>query len=148
MLELKAARSVVEPVRDLASALEEFALLLELGAAEGEELVVDDLETLLPRIELGIEKLDFRVMLGGPNDRNNAYVQLAPGAGGVDSCDWAGMLMRMYVRWAERRGFKVSEVFALLLVSGQRANQRFDLFEIDQQRLRLLVIVPEVGAFH
>jgi peptide chain release factor 2 len=49
-------------------------------------------------------------MLGGPDDRMGAYVQFAPGAGGVDAADWAGLLLRMYVRWAERKGYKVSEV--------------------------------------
>jgi len=103
-------RSVVEPVRAVQTALEEFDLLAQMGADEGEEHVIADLDALVQRIEADIEKLDFRVMLGGPNDRCGAYVQFSPGAGGVDSCDWAGMLYRMYARWAERKGFKVTEL--------------------------------------
>jgi peptide chain release factor 2 len=72
--------------------------------------VLPELEALMPRIEEGIHKLDFRVMLGGPQDHCGAYIQFSPGAGGVDACDWAGMLFRLYIRWAERKGFKVSEV--------------------------------------
>ena len=107
---MKAARSVVEPVRKLATAFEEFDLLVEMGRDEGDALVVGDMDALVPGIEAEIEKLDFRVMLGGPNDRLGAFVQFSPGAGGVDASDWAGMLLRMYVRWAERRGYEVSEI--------------------------------------
>jgi peptide chain release factor 2 len=68
------------------------------------------MEALLPRIETLVHELDFRVMLGGHNDRNGAFVQFTPGAGGVDSCDWAGMLVRMIVRWAEKKGYRVTEI--------------------------------------
>lgn len=107
---MKLARSIVEPVRALAKDFEEFEVLVEMGREEGDEQVVGDVERLVPQIQQRIEELDFRVMLSGPTDANSAYVQFSPGAGGVDSCDWAGMLMRMYVRWAERKGYKVSEI--------------------------------------
>jgi len=107
---MKAARSVVEPVRKLAGFLEEFGTLREMGAESGEELVLGDMEALVPKIEDAVHELDFRVMLGGHNDPSSAFVQLTPGAGGVDSCDWAAMLMRMIVRWGERRGYDVSEI--------------------------------------
>jgi peptide chain release factor 2 len=107
---MKAARSVVEPVRKLAGFLEEFGTLREMGAESGEELVLGDMEALVPKIEDAVHELDFRVMLGGHNDSSSAFVQLTPGAGGVDSCDWAAMLMRMIVRWGERRGYDVSEI--------------------------------------
>jgi peptide chain release factor 2 len=108
--EMKSARSVVEPVRKLQALLEEFDLLEQMGKEEGDEHVVSDMDALLPRIEDGIHDLDFRVMLGGHNDRCGAFVQITPGAGGVDSCDWAGMLLRMIVRWAERKGYAVTEL--------------------------------------
>ena len=107
---MKAARSVVEPVRKLAGFLEEFGTLREMGAESGEELVLGDMEALVPKIEDAVHELDFRVMLGVHNDPSSAFVQLTPGAGGVDSCDWAAMLMRMIVRWGERRGYDVSEI--------------------------------------
>ena len=110
MAEAKHARSIVEPVKALASGFEEFGILLELSAGDGEAQVLPEMEALIPRLEQGIQALDFRVMLGGPQDHCGAYIQFAAGAGGVDACDWAGMLMRLYVRWAERKGFKVSEV--------------------------------------
>ena len=107
---MKAARSVVEPVTKLASLLEEFDTLRQMGEEAGEEQVAADMEALLPRIEDALHELDFRVMLGGPNDRCGAFVQFTPGAGGVDSCDWAAMLVRMIARWAERKGYRVSEL--------------------------------------
>lgn len=107
---MKLVRSVVEPVRAVQTALEEFDILVEMAKEAGEAEVVQEIDALMPRIEEGVGALDFRVMLGGPNDRCGAFISFNPGAGGVDSCDWAGMLMRMYIRWAERRGYDVSEV--------------------------------------
>jgi peptide chain release factor 2 len=107
---MKLARGVVEPVKALATMLDEYDLLRQMGEEEGQEHVIADLEGLVPRIEAAIEDLDFRVMLGGHNDRSGAFVQFTPGAGGVDSCDWAAMLVRMIARWAERKGYKVTEI--------------------------------------
>ena len=107
---MKSARSIVEPVQGVTSLLEEFDLLREMGAEGGEAQVVDDMAALLPRIESAVHDLDFRVMLGGHNDRCGAFVQFTPGAGGVDSCDWAGMLVRMIARWAEKKGYRVTEI--------------------------------------
>ena len=107
---MKSARSIVEPVKGVAYLLEEFDLLHEMGAEAGEEQVVGDMEALVPKIENLVHDLDFRVMLGGHNDRCGAFVQFTPGAGGVDSCDWAAMLVRMIARWAEKKGYKVTEI--------------------------------------
>lgn len=102
-------RSVVDPVRKVDTAYEELELLREM-AKDDEAGILSEVETTLATIENGIRDLDFRVMLGGPNDRCGAYVQFAPGAGGIDAADWASMLLRMYGRWAERKGYKVTEV--------------------------------------
>ncbi len=101
---------MVEPIRAVQQALEDHAVALELGAEAGAGELEDELESLEQKIEKGLTELDFRVMLGGENDQANAFVQITPGAGGVDSCDWAGMLLRMNTRWAEGKGFKVEEV--------------------------------------
>jgi peptide chain release factor 2 len=107
---MKSSRSIVEPVKGVTNLLEEFDLLREMGAEAGEDQVVGDMEALLPRIEDLVHDLDFRVMLGGHNDRCGAFVQFTPGAGGVDSCDWAAMLVRMVARWAEKKGYRVTEI--------------------------------------
>jgi peptide chain release factor 2 len=108
--EKRHARGVVEPIRAIETALEEVEIHRELGQGGNEEQVVGEIEALCAKIEDGLSALDFRVMLGGPNDAANAFVQITPGAGGVDSCDWAGILLRMYTRWAESKGFKVEEI--------------------------------------
>ena len=86
------------------NAHEEAEILAELAEEEGEEAVLEDMEVLVGISVKGIDALEFRVMLGGPQDECNAYLQISAGAGGVDSCDWAGMLLRMFTRWAESKG--------------------------------------------
>ncbi len=102
---------MVEPVRRLQGGFEEVDLLLEM-AEEGGELaeVVDDLDATLDGAKGTLDDLEFKVMLGGPSDQMGAFLQISAGAGGVDACDWASMLMRMYVRWAERRKFDLTQV--------------------------------------
>ncbi len=107
---MKEVTSVVVPVRRVATAYEELAILADMAKDGDESGVIDDAETAVLAIEQGVHDLDFRVMLGGPNDRLGAYVQFTPGAGGVDAADWASMLVRMYVRWGEKRGYKVTEL--------------------------------------
>jgi peptide chain release factor 2 len=110
MGEKKTAKTVIEPIDVVESALEEIELLGQLAEEEGEELVLEDAERAIRIVEKGIEALDFRVMLGSPQDKCNAFVAISAGAGGVDACDWAAILMRMYVRWGEAHGFEVVEV--------------------------------------
>lgn len=110
MGEKKAAKTVVDPIEEVAGSLEEIELLAQLAEDEGEELVLDDANAAISVVEKGIEALDFRVMLGAPQDKCNAFVAISAGAGGVDACDWAAILMRMYVRWGEAHGFDVNEM--------------------------------------
>jgi peptide chain release factor 2 len=101
---------VAEPVRAVQTALEEVDTYVELGESEGADEVAADVERLLAGADKLVGELEFRVMLGGPNDAASAFLVITAGAGGVDSCDWAGMLLRMYVRWAERKGFDVEHI--------------------------------------
>ncbi len=90
--------------------LEELEINAQMGDEMGAGQVEAELEQLCGEIEATLHKLDFRVMVGGPQDHLNAFLQITPGAGGVDSCDWAGMMLRMYSRWAEQKGYKIEEV--------------------------------------
>jgi len=83
---------------------DDLAVLLEFADA-GED-IVDDLDRDLAAYETEIEAAETKKMLGGEHDRSNAIVTIHPGAGGTESQDWAEMLMRMYLRWTERRGFR------------------------------------------
>lgn len=108
---MKGLRLVVDPMRALVAALEEVDLLLEMAEEGGElEEVAEEIEGLLKGGVEKVEGLEFQVMLGGPSDSQGAFLQISAGAGGADACDWASMLMRMYIRWAEIRGFDVTEV--------------------------------------
>ncbi len=106
----KAAKTVVDPIDKVAGAIEEIDLLAEMAAEEGEELVIEEAEAAISIVEKGIEALDFRVMLGAPQDKCNAFIAISAGAGGVDACDWAGILFRMYARWGDAHEFDVEEV--------------------------------------
>jgi len=88
--------------RDVSEALE----LLELGAAENDEGVVRDVENTVPNLEARVRQAELRRMLSGPLDHGNAIVSIHPGTGGTDAKDWAEMLLRMYLRWCERQGYK------------------------------------------
>ena len=110
IVELKALKASVEPVREAEEALEEIEVLVEMGSESGEDQVLGDLETTVARLEKVVGALEFQVMLGGDHDRNGAYLAISAGAGGVDSCDWAEMLLRMYLRWAEAKEFDLTEV--------------------------------------
>ena len=86
--------------------------LAELAEGEegGAEAVAADLEAALDTAEAELHGLEFQLMLGGEADHRNAFLTVQSGAGGLDASDFAEMLVRMYQRWAERRGFTVEEV--------------------------------------
>ena len=85
-------------------------MLLELGAAENDESVISEVENTLPALEKRVRASELERMLAGPVDHANAIVSIHPGAGGTDAKDWAAMLLRMYLRWCERRGYKTEMV--------------------------------------
>ena len=92
--------------------------LLDLLAAEPDEDLSAELEAETSNLEDAVAGLELRTMLQGPDDRLDAILTVHPGAGGTESQDWAEMLMRMYKRWADRRGYKVA---VLDLVPGEEA---------------------------
>jgi peptide chain release factor 2 len=99
----KHVESSLELAKKLRSALEDVGTLIELRD-EGED-VDSDLETAARTLEQEISDTETRTLLSGPHDLNDAIVTIHPGAGGTESQDWAEMLLRMYLRWAERKGY-------------------------------------------
>lgn len=85
----------------------ELSGLLEMALAENEAGLFTEINEGVIALEKTVSNLELTTMLGGEYDRFNAYLTIHPGAGGTESQDWAEMLLRMYVRWAERRGYKV-----------------------------------------
>jgi len=86
------------------SQVEDAQVLFEF--AEEDETSVKELHTLLDRLEHDVGQAETEMLLAGENDRRNAICTIHPGAGGTESQDWAEMLLRMYLKWAEQRGFK------------------------------------------
>ena len=89
--------------QDLSDNLE----MIELGAAEGDEEVVKDAEEALKTLRQTAAKKELDALLDGEADSNDTFLEINSGAGGTESCDWALMLSRMYVRWAEKKGYTV-----------------------------------------
>ena len=89
--------------RDLSDNLE----LIELGEAEGDAEVVQEAEAALKALAARARQKELEALLDGEADGNDTFLEINAGAGGTESCDWASMLARMYVRWAERHGYKV-----------------------------------------
>ena len=90
--------------------LDDNVTLLELGEAEGDSSVVEEGEAALARLDQDAQRRSVEALLSGEADSMDTYIEVHAGAGGTESQDWASMLMRMYMRWAERRGFKVKVI--------------------------------------
>jgi peptide chain release factor 2 len=98
---------------ELATRAEEARLLWEMATEAGDESHGAEIAESLAALRDAIEAFEIKVILSGPQDAKNAILSIHPGAGGTESQDWAQMLVRMYLRWAEREGFK-AEVVDLL----------------------------------
>ena len=107
--EVSRIRSLLNPLRDLERAVGDFDALQELAAEETETVqhaqADREVAAEYARVLKQLEEFELRQFLSGPNDRSHAFVTIHSGAGGTESCDWADMLLRMYNRWIERRGF-------------------------------------------
>ena len=106
MKELAALKSEVEQWRSLESRVEAAEDLTALAIEEKDVSLLDTLTEELAEITKSVADLEFTLALSGPHDRRNAILAIHAGAGGVDSQDWAQMLMRMYLRWAETKGYR------------------------------------------
>lgn len=101
-------RTWVDPFRTVGKLCGDIKSLLELVAVENDHSILEEIQKEMDVLEHEIEKLEFKKMLGGPHDTNNAIVMIHSGAGGTEACDWVSMLYRMYTRWIERRDFKLT----------------------------------------
>ena len=89
----------------MSSGLADAGELLEMAAEEGDQGAVDDVVSELQRLQESLEKLEFRRMFNGEMDANNCYLDIQAGSGGTEAQDWANILLRMYLRWADQHGF-------------------------------------------
>ena len=97
---------MVSTFRSLDDGLGDAAELLELAEAEDDAATVNEVAADLDKLERRLAALEFRRMFSGEMDAHNAFVDIQSGSGGTEAQDWANMLLRMYLRWGERRGFK------------------------------------------
>ncbi|MFC1890758.1 peptide chain release factor 2 [Thermodesulfobacteriota bacterium] len=108
--ERKGMEKLIEQFSNLEKEIDEGVLMLELAEEEGDEAAVAEVRSDLGGFEDRLRGMELKRMLGGPDDGRNAIVLIHSGAGGTEAQDWAEMLLRMYLRWAERRGFSTTIV--------------------------------------
>jgi peptide chain release factor 2 len=114
------AQTVINEANDLKDKVRQFSLLAdayenlevsyELVKEEADEELQKELEKELQTLTKEMNEFELALLLSEPYDKNNAILELHPGAGGTESQDWASMLLRMYTRWAERKGYKVETI--------------------------------------
>jgi peptide chain release factor 2 len=97
----------IEGYEALARELDDHRALIQLGQDEGDQEVVAESEAAIGRLRDIASQKEIEALLDGEADSNDTFLEVNAGAGGTESCDWAAMLARMYVRWAERHGYKV-----------------------------------------
>lgn len=107
---IKNLKSRVEPWRELVSKVDDIETLYELGLEGNDESVEEEIRAGLKDCQKKYEDLSILNLLSGEADKNGAFLTIHAGAGGTEACDWAYMLSRMYIRWAERHGYKLQTV--------------------------------------
>ncbi len=115
--ELKELKSGVEPFLKLENGFKDTKDVIAIAGPE-DAVSLEHFKKDLADIRRKLDGLEFRTLLGGVDDRSNAILSVNAGAGGTESCDWAAMLLRMYVKWAEYKGYEVSVIDQL---SGEEA---------------------------
>ena len=106
--ENKSLKETLDEFNHLESSLEEIDVFIELAIEEGDISLEKEVEKMIENLEKSIDELKIKTLLSGEYDKNNAILSINAGTGGLDAQDWAQMLLRMYVRWADRKEFKVS----------------------------------------
>lgn len=105
--ELKRSKAIVDRVGSLDSDYMDAVTLFELGVAEGDEGTLNEVAEALRELKTRGEQIEVQTLLSGDYDGSSCYVAVHAGAGGTESCDWVGMLSRMFVRWAEKHDYEI-----------------------------------------
>jgi peptide chain release factor 2 len=119
--ELKSLRAVLTPVAKITSRLDELSVLFDLATEEASEETFAEAQAEARTVGEELDGLELRTLLSGPHDAGNCYFSIHAGAGGTESCDWAEMLLRMYLRYFERGGYSTEEIDR---VDGEEAGVR------------------------
>ena len=108
MQERTRLENAINACRTLETELTENVEMIELGEAESDSDIVAECEAALEALQRRAKRMEVETLLSGEADANDAFIEVHAGAGGTESQDWASMLLRMYMRWAEKKGFKVT----------------------------------------
>ena len=106
--EMNSLKNETEEIISIKNEIESNLELIKLLDTEPDEALIEEIIKSIPKIEKLIEKEKRKISLSGPYDRNDCILEIHPGAGGTESCDWASMLYRMYLRWCEKKGYKTT----------------------------------------
>lgn len=128
MKELKNLKDICESYRSLENRYEDIVTLLEMGYEEQETSLVPEIREELDTFIETLDKMRLDTLLSGTYDKNNAILKLNAGAGGTESCDWCGMLYRMYTRWAEQKGYHID---VLDYLDGDEAGVKSVTFQVN-----------------
>jgi peptide chain release factor 2 len=121
MSELKSLKARFEPWKALKAEVDDLIVLYELSTEGKDESQSPEIEAALNNLTERYEKQNLVELMSGEVDKNGCFLAIHAGAGGTESCDWSQMLYRMYLRWAERRGFSVEEVDRLEAEGGVKS---------------------------
>ena len=127
MKELKSLKDDKEIYENLEIQRDDMETLIEMGYEEDDASVIPEIQEILDQFEADFESIRMKTLLSGEYDKNDAIIKLNAGAGGTESCDWAGMLYRMYTRWAEKKGFALE---VLDYLDGDEAGIKSVTFEV------------------
>jgi len=122
VVELKALRAVIVPVNSLLRRIEDLRVLHEMAVEEASAETLAEAAAEADKIRADLDRLELQTLLSGPHDAGDCYFSIHAGAGGTESCDWAEMLLRMYLRYFERNGYSAQEVDRL---EGEEAGIRW-----------------------
>lgn len=128
MRQLADAHAAIEPWIKLRAKVADLLELSELARSEDDASMVDELQAEAGAVRAEVDRLEFELMLSGEYDTNGAILAIHAGAGGTESQDWAEMLLRTYLRWAERRGYRVE---ILSTTPGEEAGIKSATLEIE-----------------
>ena len=128
MKELKNLKDTCQTYKDLRTGYDDILTLIEMGYEENDESLIPEIQKELDHFISVFEQMRIGTLLSGEYDKNNAILKLNAGAGGTESCDWCGMLYRMYTRWAERKGFSIE---VLDYLDGDEAGIKSVTFQVN-----------------
>lgn len=128
MKELKNLKDTVEQINKLSAQYDDILTLIEMGNEENDESMIAEIRGEMDEFTNELEELRLSTLLCDEYDKHDAILRLNAGAGGTESCDWCGMLYRMYTRWAERKGFSVE---VLDYLDGDEAGIKSVTFQVN-----------------